>query len=210
MLSAPLAGRLTDRFEPRTISILALTASLAGALLFVGIRVETQLWVVIAITCVLGFSMGANTPSIMKMAFSAVPPQKMGAGTGLFSMFRDLGSPTGSSLSLAVFGATLAHQTRASLQYQGISAGLDPQTIDALTQFAGTRGQILPADLSARVAAHGVEAQSLLHQASRDGLGTALTNVGYLLTAMIGFALLLALRLRRRATASARGATAPH
>jgi hypothetical protein len=144
--------------------------------------------------------MGANTPSIMKMAFSAVPPQKMGAGTGLFSMFRDLGSPTGSSFSLAVFGATLAYQTRASLQHHGASAGLDPETIDALTRFAGSRGQVLPEELSARVTAHAVEAQSLLHQASLDGLGAALTNVGYLLTAMIGFALLLALRLRRQAT----------
>lgn len=200
LLSAPLAGRLIDRFEPRTVSILALTGSLAGALLFVGIEVDTPLWVVIAIACVLGFSMGANTPSIMKMAFSAVPPQKMGAGTGLFSMFRDLGSPTGSSFSLAVFGATLAYQTRASLQHHGASAGLDPETIDALTRFAGSRGQVLPEELSARVTAHAVEAQSLLHQASLDGLGAALTNVGYLLTAMIGFALLLALRLRRQAT----------
>lgn len=196
LLSAPLAGRLIDRFEPRTISILALTGSLAGALPFVGIKVDTPRWAVIAITCVLGFSMGTNTPSIMMMAFSAVPPRKMGAGTGLFRMFRDLGSPTGSSLSLAVFGATLAQRTHTSLRHHRASAGLDPQTIDALTQFARSRDLALPTDPGTRVAAHRVDAQSLIHQASRDGLDTALTNVGYLLTTMIGFALLLALRLR--------------
>ncbi|MBS0391214.1 MAG: MFS transporter [Proteobacteria bacterium] len=207
LLSAPLAGRLIDRFEPRTVSIIALAGSLAGALMFVGIRVDTSLWMVIAVTCVLGFSMGANTPAIMKMAFSAIPPQKMGAGTGLFSMFRDLGSPTGSSFSLAVFGATLAYQTSASLQHRGASAGLDPETIDALTRFAGSRAQTLPDELSARVSAHAVEAQSLVDHARLDGLGTALTNVGYLLTVLIGFALLLAICLRRQLSGPAQEST---
>ena len=127
----------------------------------------------------------------------------MGTGTGLFSMFRDLGSPTGSSFSLAVFGTTLAYQTHSSLTRLGESAGLGPETVTALADIARTRQQTVPAELAERAAASGVDAQALLRQAGLEGLEAALTNVGYLLIAMIGLALVLVLRIARSSPAPA-------
>lgn len=199
LLSAPIAGRLVDRFDPRTISILALAGTFGGVLLFLGIDAGTPLWMVIVVVCVLGLSMGSNSPAVMKMAFGAVPPQKMGAGTGMFSMFRDLGNPTGSSTSLAVFGVTLAYQARASVMRQAESLGLDAATLDRLASAAGGRARELPGEVVQRLAGAGVEANELVRRASADGLNAALNNVGYLLAAMIGLALLLSLRLPRSA-----------
>lgn len=197
LLSAPIAGRLADRFDPRMLCRMALFGSLVGMLLFIQIEVDTPLWVIIIVVCLLGFAMGTNTPSVMKMAFSDVPPQKMGAGTGLFSMIRDLGSPTGSSFSLAVFGATLAYQTRASVARQTEAFGLDAATIDTIAASATGRVRALPAETLDQLVLAGLEAEPLIHEAATEGLDAALDNVGYLLIVMISVALVLSLRLAR-------------
>ncbi len=99
-LGAPLAGRLIDRFAtPRTVSICSLLGTLLTLVALVNVRVDSPLWLIVAIACLLGIMMGGNGPAVMKLAIGAVPPDKMGAGTGLFSMLRDLGPSTGSSFS---------------------------------------------------------------------------------------------------------------
>lgn len=131
LVSSPIAGKLVDRVEPRVLVIVAMLASLGGTLLFLNIDVATPLWMVIVVACIMGLSIGCNTPAIMKLALGAVPAKNMGAGSGLFSMFRDLGSPTGSSLSLAVFGASLAYATQAAISRQTEALGLDAASLDA-------------------------------------------------------------------------------
>jgi MFS family permease len=111
-LSAPIAGRLIDKFSPRTITIFSLLGTLTGLATLFTFRMDTPMWIIIGTVCVLGITMGSNSPGLMKLAIGAVPRDRMGAGTGLFSMLRDLAAPTGSSLSLAVFGASLAFNTQ--------------------------------------------------------------------------------------------------
>lgn len=203
MLSAPVAGRLIDRFNPRMVSILALSGTLLAALIFLQIDTHSPLWMVIAVVCIFGLMMGANAPAMMKLVFSAVPPERLGAGTGMFSMIRELGNPTGSALSLAVFGATLVHQARASVQRQLEVLSLDAASIETLGRAAVGRMRDLPAALLERLAHGGIEVDELLRLANIEALDAALDKVGYLLTAMIGIALLLCLRLPRARPASA-------
>ena len=195
LLSAPIAGKLIDRIDPRLVCIAAMVASLLGTVLFLNIEVSTPLWMVIVVVCVMGIGIGINTPSMMKLALGAVPANKMGAGSGLFSMFRDLGSPTGSSLSLAVFGATLAYQTQAVIARQTENLGLDPSALAALARAAGSRAREVPQDVADRLSASGLSADTVMLQAHNEGLNTALSNVGYLLLALIIAALALSLRL---------------
>lgn len=202
LVSAPLAGRLVDRHDPRRICIFALAGTLAGMLLLQTIDAATPLWMIIAVVLVLGLTMGTNSPAVMKMAFGAVPPHKMGAGTGMFSMFRDLGNPTGSSTALAVFGATLALQARASILRQTESLGLDAATLEQLALAAGGRARALPAELAQRLAGAGVDGAELVRRASAEGLDAALASVGWVLAALIALALVLALRLPHAAPAS--------
>ncbi|AKU11374.1 major facilitator superfamily protein [Azoarcus sp. CIB] len=130
VLASPLAGRLVDRIAPRHVTTAALAVMLAGLALLLTLRSDTPLWFVIATVCVLGLAMGCNTPAVMKLALGAVPPERLGAGTGLFSTLRDLGAPTGSSVSLATFSASLAFHKQ-----QG--------TPDALAAALGTVGWLL-------------------------------------------------------------------
>lgn len=200
LISSPISGKLIDRFDPRYISITALLASLVGTLLFLSIDTATPLSMVIVIACVLGLSIGCNTPAMMKLALGATPPDRMGAGTGLFSMFRDLGSPTGSSLSLAVFGATLAHQVMVAIQRQTEQLGLDPENIALLARAAARRSQVLPAELSLIITEAGLSQEVLLETANAEGLDAALTNSGYLLLAIILAALSICALLIRLPT----------
>ena len=199
LLSAPAAGKLIDRIDPRLVCIVAMVASLLGTVLFLNIDVSTPLWMVIVVVCVMGFGIGINTPSMMKMALGAVPAHSMGAGSGLFSMFRDLGSPTGSSLSLAVFGATLAYQTQAVIARQTESLGLDASALAALARAAGGRVREVPQEVTDRLGASGLSADAVMLQAHSEGLNAALTNVGYLLLALIVGALVLSLSLVKSA-----------
>ncbi|MBS0306112.1 MAG: MFS transporter [Proteobacteria bacterium] len=208
LVSAPISGRLVDRYEPRTISIVALAGSVAGVLLLLGIDAATPLWLVIVVVSILGLTMGANSPAVMKIAFGAVPAHKMGAGTGMFSMFRDLGNPTGSSLSLAVFGTTLAYQARASVTRQVDALGLDAAAVDALANAAGGRARTLPAEIAQQLSAAGIDAAQIVREASAAGVSAALHNAGYLLAALMTLALLVSLRLPRTAAAPAAGEAA--
>ncbi|HQZ03870.1 MAG TPA: MFS transporter [Thauera sp.] len=205
LLSAPAAGKLIDRIDPRLVCIVAMVASLIGTVLFLNIDVGTPLWMVIVVVCIMGFGIGINTPSMMKMALGAVPARNMGAGTGLFSMFRDLGSPTGSSLSLAVFGATLAHQTQVAIARQTESLGFDTNAVAALARAAGSRAREVPQELTERLVDSGLTAEAVMVQAHSEGLNIALSNVGYLLLALISTALVLSLRLAKSTPQTADG-----
>lgn len=130
VLASPLAGRLVDRVAPRRVTTAALAGMLAGLAVLLTLRSDTPLSIVIATVCVLGLAMGCNTPAVMKLALGAVPPERLGAGTGLFSTLRDLGAPTGSSVSLAAFSASLTFH-----KAQG--------TPDALAAALGTVGWLL-------------------------------------------------------------------
>lgn len=205
LISSPIAGKLVDRIEPRVLVIIAMLASLGGTLLFLNIDVTTPLWMVIAVACIMGLSIGCNTPAIMKLALGAVPAKDMGAGSGLFSMFRDLGSPTGSSLSLAVFGASLAYATQDAILRQIAALDLPSASVEALARAASSRARELPAEVATRLGEAGLSADAVLAEANIAGLNTALTNVGYMLLGLIGLALILSLRLARTRAATVTG-----
>ncbi|MBL0122959.1 MAG: MFS transporter [Betaproteobacteria bacterium] len=202
MISAPIAGRLVDRINPRRVSIFALTGTLIALVLFTTIRVDTPLWFIVLTVSALGLMMGGNTPAIMKLALGAVPQEKMGAGTGLFSMLRDLGSPTGSSFALAVFGTSLAIHTERALTEQARALGVGDELLGTLGTLLASKGQAVTPALARQLQAHGMDAKELLRLAGLDGLSAALPSVGYLLIGMVGIAWFLSFLLPRSSAAS--------
>jgi MFS family permease len=197
MIAAPLAGRLIDRTDPRNVIISALLLTVGVLLLLTTIRIDTPLWLVMLIAHLLGIMMGANTPAAMKIALGAVPREKMGAGTGLISMLRDLGAPTGSAFALAVFGTVLRTQTQAAARMRAEAEGLGADLQEALATAVATQGRTVEPALQEQLRALGMELDQLLRLAGHDGLSAALPSVGYLLTAVVALALVLSLFLQR-------------
>lgn len=200
LISAPLAGRLVDRFPPHWLTIAAMLISLVATALFLQLRVDTPLWQIIVVASIAGAAMGCNTPAAMKMALGAVPTASIGAGTGLLSMFRDLGPPAGSSLALAVFGSSMAARIQLSLEGQTAELRLDADSMASLVAAANGKGAAELGDTALRLQEAGLAVPELLQQASVAGLNWALGSVGYLLLLLVVLALLLCLGLGKPAT----------
>ena len=198
MLASPISGRMIDRVEPRLIATLSLIGSLGAVVLFSQLETSVSLNWVLILVGFLGLMMGANCPALMKLALGAVPAHKSGAGSGLFSMLRDLGLPTGSSLSLAIFGLSAAFHTRRVTEQTAADLGLNaPQTAELL-QAASQRGSEIGASLSAALAESGAGVEQVLESITVASLGGAISSVGYLLTGLLVLALALTPFLGRR------------
>lgn len=195
MIGAPIAGRMIDKMEPRSVSIFALVGTLIGLLMFINIDVDTSLWFIVAAVSVFGLMVGTNVPALMKLAIGAIPNEKMGAGTGLFSMLRDLGSPTGSAFALALFSTSYAYHARLSVTMRGEKMGINPEKLEQFTTAITSKGKVASTAVTEVAKTGGPEYHELARLAKIDGLSAALLNVGYLLIGMIGFALLLSLYL---------------
>src|SRR5690606_11249336 len=126
MLSSPISGKLIDRIEPRRIATLSLIGSLGAVIFLSQMDTSVPLSTVLVLTGFIGLMMGANSPALMKLALGAVPPHKAGAGSGLFSMLRDVGLPTGSSMALAIFGLSSSFHTRRVVEQTSAELGLSP------------------------------------------------------------------------------------
>lgn len=195
MLGAPIAGRLVDRVAARSVVLFALAGTLAALSMFINIQVDSPLWFIVTTVCLFGLMMGASPPALMKLALGAVPPEKTGPGTGLFSMLRDLGSPTGSSFALAVFSTSFTWYAGMAVRQRGQALGIGDDLLAQLAAVVGGKGSVAPAGVAAALRARGVEPGEFLRLANIEGLAAALPQVGYLLLGMMAFALLLGMFL---------------
>lgn len=198
MLASLIAGKLIDRVEPRSVARLSLIGSLGAVILFSRMDILTPLSGVAMLAGFIGLMMGANTPALMKLALGAVPPHKAGAGSGLFSMLRDLGSPTGSSLALAIFGLSSSFHTRRVAQETSAELGLNAAQAAQLLHAATRNGSEVGVELKAVLVESGASVEQVLERITVASLGGAISSVGYLLTGLLVLALALTPFLARR------------
>lgn len=191
-IAAPIAGALVDRIGARRMLLVALTIMLICMLVYTQIRAETPLWMIAAFACVLGFVTGSKTPAVMQIALSTIPKQKMGSGSGLLTMLRDIGSPAGSSFSLAIYGSTVGAQLQQSVVARGEASGLGSEWHDELSRAAATRGQHLDAALAEELGRHGMRFSDLLEPSMTEAIAQAAPRVGFSLAVVMSVALLLA------------------
>ncbi len=199
MIASPIAGKLIDRYEPKRVATLSLIGSLLAVLFFVQMETTVSLTSVLVMVGVIGAMMGANSTALMKLALGAVPPHKAGAGSGLFSMLRDLGLPTGSSLALAIFGLSSSFHTRRVTEDTVADLGLSEVQGAELLAAAGQHSAEVSSELAAALQRSGADVAQVVDNITLASLGGAINNVGYLLVVMLLIALLLSPWLSKRA-----------
>src|SRR5690606_36670771 len=155
ILASSISRRMIDHIVPRLTATLSLLGSLGSVVLFSQLQTTASLTWVLVLVGFLGLMMGANVPALMKLALGAIPAHKAGAGSGLFSMLRDMGLPTGSSFSLAIFGLSSAYHTRRVTEQTATDLGLNTAQTAELLQAASQRGSEIGASLSAALAESG-------------------------------------------------------
>ena len=112
-LGSILLGPLADRFEPKSV----LTGSLAftgiGCSILLLFSANTSVLLLMAALGILGFGLGGNGTIFMKVALSGLSPEKAGAGTGTYGLFRDLAAPFGVAVFVPMFTNQITGQIAA-------------------------------------------------------------------------------------------------
>lgn len=121
---APFAGRLSDRFGSRLISLIGLTSLTLGFLSISTLTAQaTELGYMVRIAPIgigLGLFQSPNNSSIL----GSVLPERLGIASGLLSLSRTLGQTTGLPLLAAVFTVLTLSQGSAVDVTQASSAAL--------------------------------------------------------------------------------------
>ena len=144
ILSAPVAGRLTDKVHPRVLTVwgfLGLAVSLL--LLARALSPDTPLWQLACCFALMGAGSSFLWGPLATTANRNLPPQRAGAGSGVYNATRQVGAVLGS--------AAIAVLLDARLSANGLA--VDPSS-------AGASGGTLPAAVAEKFT--DAMAQSLL------------------------------------------------
>jgi MFS family permease len=114
-LSAPLAGRLSDRVGARPVCAAGMSAVTAGILVGVTLRPDAAWWQVGVGLLLAGLGLGAFEAPNSAAALSSVSPSEMGAASAALGVMRNLGMAAGTALGAALLGDGTAHAIRRSL-----------------------------------------------------------------------------------------------
>lgn len=71
------------------------------------------------------------------MAMATIPEEKLGSGSGTFVMMRDIGTATGQTVGLSLFGAISASSLSVALENQAKKAGIDENFLPAVKKIKG-------------------------------------------------------------------------
>ena len=107
---SPLAGRLSDRIEPRFISSAGMTLTVLGLLLFALIGTETSEYYIIATLMVLGFGFALFSSPNMNAIMSAVDNKFFGIASGTVAAMRLLGQMTSMAIAMVVFAVFIGRE----------------------------------------------------------------------------------------------------
>lgn len=102
-LGAVILGPLADRFEPKSVLCGSLILTGIGCAILFLFSANTSVLLLMGALGILGFGLGGNGTIFMKVALSGLPPEKAGAGTGTYGLFRDLAAPFGVAVFVPMF-----------------------------------------------------------------------------------------------------------
>ena len=102
-LGAVVLGPLADKFEPKRILLGSFLLTGIGCGILLLFTEITSVLLLMASLGVLGFGLGGNGTIFMKVVLSGLTPQKAGAGTGTYGLFRDLAAPFGVAVFVPLF-----------------------------------------------------------------------------------------------------------
>ncbi len=120
IIAAPLAGRQTHRIGPRVLIVVSMALLTASVLWMtrIGTSLQSSAWLVLLPAfLVAGIGSGMMNPPVSSLAVGTVPPNRVGMGSGVNNIARQLGIAFG----IAFFGALLNIRYNAAVQ-SGIAA----------------------------------------------------------------------------------------
>lgn len=90
-LVMPIGGKLADKLPARWLIAMGMVIMISGLYLQTGITQETAYGTIMGWQLLRGVGQGIAFPSLNKVIFSTVPPQKIGQATGIYNLTRQIG-----------------------------------------------------------------------------------------------------------------------
>ena len=100
---APLAGRLSDRVEPRKIASVGMAFSSVALVLFVFLNNDTALWFIIAALAILGAGTGLFSSPNTNAVMGSVEKKFFGVASGTLATMRTCGMTLGMGIIMILF-----------------------------------------------------------------------------------------------------------
>ncbi len=100
---SPLAGRLSDRIEPRIVASAGMTLTATGLILLIPVNPATPLWAIIARLVLLGFGFALFSSPNMNAIMSSVEKKFYGVASGTAGTARLLGQMLSMGIAMLLF-----------------------------------------------------------------------------------------------------------
>ena len=114
---SPLAGRLSDRIEPRVVASLGMGFTAAALALFSLLDARTPLWFIIAVLLLLGFGFALFSSPNTNAVMSSIDRRSYGVGSAMLGTMRLTGQMLSMGLVMAIFALHIGRTRIAPEQY---------------------------------------------------------------------------------------------
>ncbi len=158
IVTAPIAGRLSDRFGPRPLIVTGLTLLAVSLFIQTHISATSGYGLLLPAFMVMGLGIGLTMSPMSTAAMNAVAPEKAGAASGMISMSRMVGGTFGIAVLGALFQSLASARLEDRLAGLPISAGQRQEMVENLASGGGAAVRGLDPDLARQVASAGRDA----------------------------------------------------
>jgi EmrB/QacA subfamily drug resistance transporter len=127
ILTAPLAGKSSDRFGSRWLMTAGMTLIAAQLFYFSQLGSDSSFWRLLPALIVGGLGMSLTMTPSTAAATRAVPVEKAGMGAAVLNAFRQVGG----SLGIALMGAIMASRAGGARTAEAFMRGFEPALLTA-------------------------------------------------------------------------------
>lgn len=187
------SGKLIDKIRIKYVMLLGITIFFIGIITFSRFNSSTPVWYISMAVCIFTAGICMMMPACIKMALSIVPSNKLGAGSGTYTMLQYMGNPAGSSVGLAVFSSLSATALAAQLTTSAQKAGMSQDMIPALLKAGKTAGKTIDPGLADQLAKLGIKFQDIYTPANVQAMVGALNKMSTIILVVTAVVFLLTL-----------------
>jgi EmrB/QacA subfamily drug resistance transporter len=117
---SPLAGRLSDRIEPRIVATLGMIITTIGLFLFAFLEQGTSLGYIIGCLIILGFGFALFSSPNTNAIMSSVEKRYLGIASGVIGTMRSLGMMVSMGISTVIFSILIGRVQITQEQYPSL------------------------------------------------------------------------------------------
>lgn len=102
-LLSPVAGKLSDRIEPRVLATIGMLICTIGLLLFVFLNEQTSLYFIVSALTLMGLGFGLFSSPNMNTIMSSVEKKQLGIASGTLATTRVIGQMASMTITTLIF-----------------------------------------------------------------------------------------------------------